>query len=309
MIVTVTANAAIDRTLHVAQLRPGRRQQVLRDHAQAGGKGLNVARVLRALGEPVRAIVVVGGAPGAWILEDLARSGLEASPVWAGGESRTCLEIVDAAGQVTQLHGAGVAADAHVAEALLGDTDQHLAGAAWLALCGSLAPGLPDDTYARLVERARRRGVAVAVDTSGAALAAAWRAGPDLVRVNREEAAQALGLDPMRLDLATAGRTGSCRLVVISDGPRPVLARSADGMCWRADPPAIVARNPVGCGDAMLAGLLHARSAGRSVADALRTGVALGAADAEAEAAGCADPRRARTLEACVRVARREEAA
>ncbi len=302
VVVTVTANAAIDRTLRVERLVPGRRHRVETDRSQAGGKGVNVARVLQALGHATHAVVVVGGAAGAWILEDLERAALPATGVHARGESRTCLEIVDAKGDATQLHGAGVAANAETADALLRATQSRLQGASWLALCGSLAPGLPEDTYARLVACARARNVPVAVDGSGEALRRAWGAHPELVRINRAEAAEALGVAPERLNAPPAHTPGRAGLCVVSDGPDGILAWTPDGAGWWVDPPRVTARNPVGCGDAMLAGLLDALAAGMPTPAALRAGAALGAADAESDAAGRADPARARELAPRVRV-------
>lgn len=300
MIVTVTANAAVDRTVAVGRLSPGSRIEALSEHAQAGGKGVNVARALHRLGVPVTAVVVVGGAAGDWILSDLEHAGIPARALRAPGESRTCLELVETGGRVTQVHGRGVRGSSALADALIEACDGI--EATWLAVCGSLAPGLPADCVARLVERARRRGARSAVDTSGAALAAAVCAGPDLLRVNRAELADALGIEPS----AASGdaRSRGVGLGVVSAGEGPVLAWSAAGTRLRLDPPAVALANPVGCGDAMLAGMLSRLVAGADAAEALRFGVALAAADAESPVAGRPDPDRAAALAASVRVER-----
>jgi tagatose 6-phosphate kinase len=302
-ILTVTPNAAIDRTLRVVQLRPGARHLVRSDHVQAGGKGINVARALARLGARARALVVVGGATGEAICRDLERAGLAPIAVRARGESRTCLEILDeSSGLATQLHGRGVAADEQTAHELIAAVAEQLAGVGWLALCGSLAPGMPDDTYARLVDLAHARRVPVALDASGPALRAAWRRGPDLLRVNREEVAEALGVDGAALALPPPASCGDAGLSVVSDGRRPALAWLRAGARWSLTPPPVQVRNPIGCGDAMLAGLLAALAAGRGTADALRFATTLAAADAESEVAGRPDPERARALEPQVRI-------
>lgn len=303
MIVTVTANAAVDRTLHVARLERGARVDVTSDRSQAGGKGVNVARVLHALGVRTHAVVVVGGEPGEAILRDLAAAGIPATAVRASGASRTCLEVVEASGTVTQLHGPGVRGDQAVAGRLLAACADLLPGARWLAVCGSLAPGLPADTAARLVRLARSQGVPSALDTRGPALGAALAEGPSLWHANREEAEEALGA---RAEAAPGDpRLAGIDLTVVSAGPDPVEAFSAQGARWRLRPPAVALRNPVGCGDAMLAGLLARLAAGAGPEAALRHATALGAADAESPWAGHPDPARAARLEAEVKWERR----
>jgi tagatose 6-phosphate kinase len=294
--VTVTPNAAIDRTRHVATLEAGAAAPALAEHAQAGGKGVNVARVLRRLGEPVLAVVLVGGRAGAWLCGELRHSGIEVLAVEAPGESRTCLELVEAGtGRVRQIHGPGVEACEAVAERLVEATRGALSGARWLALCGSLPPGLPVRTAGRLLEEARRAGVRCAVDTRGPALPEAWARDPDLVRVNREEAAEALGLASEALPPPPYPALGRPELGVVSDGPRPFHAW-AGATRFEVEPPRVRARNPIGCGDAMLAGLLARLAAGAAFEAALRFGTALAAADAESETAGRPDPERARSL-------------
>lgn len=298
IVLTVTPNAALDRTLRVEALRPGERHRVCGEHVQAGGKGVNVSRVLARLGRRVRTVVLVGGASGRAIVRDLAAAGLAPVVVEAPGESRTCLEVLEEqTGRVTQIHGIGVEADAASADALCAAVEAHLPEAAWLALCGSLPPGLPDDTWGRLVAAARRRGVPVALDSSGSPLRHGWAAGPDLLRINRSEAAEALGTTSEQLALPPVSAPGPTRLAVVSAGPAPTFAWGADGRCWRLTAPPVRVRNPIGCGDAMLAGLL-ARLPGPAGAcePALRFAAALAAADAESPVAGRPDPQRAAAL-------------
>jgi 1-phosphofructokinase len=294
-IVTVTANAALDRTLVVDVLEVGRRQRLVGERAQAGGKGVNVARVLRALQIETRSVVVIGGATGATIERDLEAAQLGPVAVRAPGESRTCVEIVEATGRATQLHGAGVNADAVTLRDLLAAVEASLAGARWLALCGSLPPGLPEDSYARLVAVARARGVRVALDASGAALRAGWAAAPDLLRINRDEAAEALGVEASAVDARLARQPDPCARGVISDGAGAIVAWSGDAR-WRVVPPRVRVRNAIGCGDAMLAGLLATIDA-RPFAEALHFAIALAAADAECDSAGRPDLARAAELE------------
>jgi 1-phosphofructokinase family hexose kinase len=241
LVVTVTANAALDRTLYVDELRTGRKQRVDSEYLQAGGKGVNVSRVLAGLGVGVRSVVVVGGEVGWEIERDLDASGLSPVAVAASGESRTCLEILETQnGNVTQLHGVGVRATESTAQSLIAAVEASLDGAGWLALCGSLPQGCPEDTYPRLLQSARRRGVRVVLDASGPALVAGWRASPDLVRINREEAAVVIDRrDTGEFRLTRQEMPGIAQLTVVSDGPRAVWACDADGTFWRVTPPVV----------------------------------------------------------------------
>ncbi len=293
MIVTVTLNAAIDRTLRVPALTPGALHHAESDCSQAGGKGVNVARVLHALGVPVHALVVVGGESGAWIERDLARAGLPFSAIRAPGESRTCLELLEpGSSRVTQVHGPGVRGDDAVAGQVVARVAEVAAGAAWVAFCGSLPPGLASGVLAAALAVARSAGASVALDTSGEPLRVGWATRPDLVRVNLDEARGAGGLE------------GRAALEVISDGAGPVRARRADGERWRALPPTVRVGNPLGCGDAMMAGLLATLRDDTTLENALRRGIALAAAQAECDVAGRADPARASALERDVRLQR-----
>ena len=291
-IITVTANAALDWTCLVTGLRPGSRHLVRESYRQAGGKGVNVARSLAALGQEVRTIVVVGGNTGEEILRDLERADLAPIPVVASGESRTCLEIIDeGTGAATQLHEAGIEADQGTTRSLVAAVEQALANATWLALCGSLARGLPLGLYATLIHLARERGVRVSLDASGDALVEGYRAGPDLLRINRGEAAML-----EELDLASPSSAAQ-RIArgFVSDGAGEIVAWNTDGSVWRIVPPSVAVRNTIGCGDAMLAGLL-ARVDSSGFEDAARFATALASADAESTTAGRPQVSRAREL-------------
>jgi tagatose 6-phosphate kinase len=303
-VVTVTPNAAVDRTVYVESLRPGTRHRVLHEHEQAGGKGVNVARVLHALGVPVETLVVVAGAEGDWIVRDLRAAGLAPVAVPAHGRSRSCLEIVEeCSGQATQIHGDGARADALTAIALDEAVTRALSEASWLVLCGSLCPGLPDETYARLIARARTRGVRVALDASGPALRLGWAAAPDLLRINRGEAAGALDSTPESVALPPLREPGRAEWSVVSDGAHLAIAWSRGReRVYQVTPPVIRARNPIGAGDAMMAGLL-VTLASEPIEQALRFATALGSADAESRVAGRPDLDRARALAARVCVA------
>ncbi|HME68835.1 MAG TPA: PfkB family carbohydrate kinase, partial [Myxococcota bacterium] len=297
MILTVTANAAIDRTLCVEELSPGCLHSAASDHVQAGGKGVNVARVLHAFGVPVHALVLVGGEAGDWIVKDLERAQIPCSAVRASGESRTCLALLETkSGRATQVHGAGVTADAAVARDLIAHTAELARSAGWVALCGSLAQGLPAESAGALVRAARGAGARVAVDTSGGALRSAGSQGPELLRVNRDELAGVLGVARHQVPAPPYPTLGPIAMGVISDGAFPIEAWCLGGGRWQVAPPHVSAKNTVGCGDAMLAGLLKTLSEGRPFDVALLAATGLAAAQAESRYAGVVDPVRARSL-------------
>jgi len=302
LIVTVTANAAIDRTIRVDRLVPGRLHQAREDYAQAGGKGVNVARVLHAMGVPVHAIVVVAGASGDFICADLTRSGISYTRVGADGASRTCLEIVDeSSGTVTQIHGDGVRGAPALAAALLEAVTQRAAGADWVAVCGSMPRGFPAEGLDALADGARTAGARLAVDTSGEALARFVRRDPDLVRVNRVELVEALTLTSPRgagQSLGVGWPGGKVpELALVSDGASPVRVWSRARGRALVTPPAVAVSNPIGCGDAMLAGLLARLVRGGTEDSAIAYGIAVGAAQAEARVPGQLDFARADDLE------------
>lgn len=298
MLVTVTPNAAIDHTSFVVQFRPAQRNLAVAEHRQAGGKGVNVARIARSLGADAQAIVVVGGLAGLEIGRDLESSGLRPAVVQGQGESRTCIEIIDeTSGTATQVHGAGVNGDEDTAHALVATVRRCLAGASWLALCGSLPRGMPTDLYARLVRVGREHGTRVAVDASGDALVAAVLERPDVVRINREEAVALRG----ELGCGEVAPDAAPGLYVVSDGPREIIARTADRRGWRICPPPIELRNPIGCGDAMLAALLTTIDS-LDLGQALRFVTALASASAETRFVGGIDLVRAGALLAQTRL-------
>lgn len=309
MIVTVTANAAIDRTIRVDRLVPGRLHHAREDYAQAGGKGVNVARLLHAMGVPVHAIVVVAGASGDFICADLTRAGISYTRVGAEGASRTCLEIVDeSSGIVTQVHGDGVRGTPALADALLEAVLQRGTGAAWVAICGSMPRGFPAESLDAIADGVRMCGARLAIDTSGEALARFVRRDPDLVRVNRVELVEAMTLDAPRSaghSLGVGWPGGKVpELALVSDASSPVRVWSRASGRALVTPPAVAVSNPIGCGDAMLAGLLAQLVRGGTQESAIAYGIAVGAAQAEARVPGQLDLARANELEHLVSTVR-----
>jgi tagatose 6-phosphate kinase len=264
VILTVTLNAALDVTYQVPALRPGEVHRVAGVHERAGGKGVNVARVLHDLREPVIATGLVGGGNGASIrtlLGDLRHSFVDIA-----GPSRRTTVVVDGSA-TTGFWEPGPEVAAEEWERFVARYDALLRVARVAVLSGSLPPGLPVDAYARLVAVARAAEVPVVLDTSGEALAAGVAAGPDIVKPNAHELATMSGMPvgafgPGATDLAEsealaaadAVRGGSRTAVVASLG-RYGLVASTPGGRWYARPASTLDGNPTGAGDATVAAL------------------------------------------------------
>ncbi|MEU8683888.1 1-phosphofructokinase family hexose kinase [Streptomyces sp. NPDC048611] len=285
MILTVTLNAALDITYRVPRLQPHTTHRITEVSERPGGKGLNVARVLAALGHRTVATGFVGGGPGDALRSLLAETGVTDALVPVGGATRRTVAVVDAAtGDTTQLNEAGPTVSPAEWDTFLGTYRELLADARAVALCGSLPPGVPVDVYARLTRAARGAGVPVLLDTSGEPLRRGLAARPDLAKPNADELAALTGsTEPLRA--ARDARRRGAHAVAASLGPDGMLAVTADGT-WQATPPRRIPGNPTGAGDSAVAGLLSGLVEDLPWPDRLTRAVALSAATVRAPAAG-----------------------
>ncbi|MGW2950256.1 1-phosphofructokinase family hexose kinase [Streptomyces eurythermus] len=301
MILTVTLNTALDITYRVRSLRPHAAHRVSEVAERPGGKGVNVARVLAALGHDVTVTGFAGGPTGAVLRSMLAQTqvapaarehgGPEAPgalvdalvPV-SGATRRTVAVVDERTGDTTQLNEPGPQISPAEWAAFLGRYQELLPGASAVALCGSLPPGVPVGAYAGLVRAARSAGVPVLLDTSGEALRRGVAARPDVIKPNAEELAELTGShEPLRAT-QDARRRGA-HAVVASLGADGLLAVTPEGH-WRAAPPAPVRGNPTGAGDSAVAGLLSGLVDRLPWPDRLARAAALSAATVRAPAAG-----------------------
>jgi 1-phosphofructokinase len=283
VIVTLTPNPGIDRTYAVDALARGDVNRADQDWIEAGGKGINVARVLRAHSDAVCAVLPIGGPTGQSVVELLARDGVDLVAVAVPGDLRCNITIVEPDGTVTKLNATGPILDDTDIDALLDASADAVAstGAAWFVGCGSLPPGAPDDLFARatLHVRGRSEHVRVAIDTSGAALSSAIAARPDVIKPNLSELEE-LSARP----LATLGEVAGAARALVDVGIGTVLVSlGSEGALLvdaskelLAEAAVEAIRTTVGAGDALLAGYL--RSAHLGPDEALRSGVAFGAA-------------------------------
>ncbi len=299
-ILTVTLNAAIDKRYDVTDVHVGEVQRVTRVRAGAGGKGLNVARGARLCGQAVIATGFVAGFAGQFITSQVEEQGIREEFLRVPGESRTCINIIDAAGRSTEFLEPGVTVEeTHLAQ-LLARFQTLLGEADVVTLSGSAPSGCPDDVYLRFVEAAGLAGRPVILDTSGALLRAGLAASPTVVKPNREELAALAGSDLRDLGDVIAAARSLCaqgpEWVVVSLGADGALAVDAH-RAVQVVAPRVQAVNPVGCGDVLVSGLATGLAAGLTVDAALPFAVRVAAAAAAHPETGQFDPAFADTLE------------
>ncbi|MYV47459.1 1-phosphofructokinase family hexose kinase [Streptomyces sp. SID2888] len=291
MILTVTLNTALDITYRVRTLRPHGSHRVSEVAERPGGKGLNVARVLAALGHEVTATGFAGGGTGRLLREQLARThGVVDALLPVGGATRRTVAVVDGTtGDTTQLNEPGPVITPAEWSAFLEAYENKVRSAEAVALCGSLPPGVPVGAYAQLVRTARAAGVPVLLDTSGEPLRRGVAARPDMVKPNADELAELTGSHEPLGATRDARRRGA-HTVITSLGAQGLLAVNAEGH-WRAAPPHRLRGNPTGAGDSAVAGLLSGLVDGLPWPARLARAVALSTATVLAPAAGEFDRR------------------
>ena len=295
MILVVTLNPALDVTHHVPGVDWAGVNRPAVTRARAGGKGLNVARTLLAIGAQVQVIGLAGGVTGEQVASALGELGVPASLTRIRGETRRTFAVFDTVRGNTALFnepGPPVGQDEYAE--FCAAYEKALAGCSAVVLSGSLPKGLASDTYAMLGSMAAEAGVPTVLDAHGEALLRGAAARPAIVKPNLAELEVLAGRS-----LSTAGgtdreavaraarelRAAGPQAVVVTRGADGRWAVTADGS-WQAVPPAGVRGNPTGAGDAVAAGLVHGLVLGRPWEERLRHAVALGTASVAAPVAG-----------------------
>jgi len=296
MIVTVTLNAAIDRTVAVPNFRLARRHRAVESRTVAGGKGINVARALRLLGRPVIAAGFAGGPTGTRVLEQLRREAILTDFTWIAGETRVNLAVIDpTSGEQTEINERGPAVSPEEVERFV-ERLRYLAGGARICvLAGTLPPGAGDDLYARLVADLREAGIASVLDSEGEPMLAGLRAGASVVTPNQREAEELVGQEFEERDDYVGGLTELVRLgageaaITGPDGCLAVVGEGAERRVLEVRTRALEPVSTVGSGDAFLAGYVAALYDGREPAECLAYGVACGAESTQHFGAGTVD--------------------
>jgi 1-phosphofructokinase/tagatose 6-phosphate kinase len=303
MIITVTLNAAIDKTLAVPNFRLGRRHRTVQQTTMPGGKGVNVARALKTLGQPVIATGLAGGPTGTRIVEQLTQLSVLSDFVAIGEESRTNTAVIDpTTGEQTEINERGPAVTEQEIESFVEKLLYLAKGASVCVFAGTLPRQVDVDVYAGLIRDLRKLGVLTIVDTEGDPLRRAVRAEPDVISPNVLEGEELVGHEfNDEEDHIIAVRE------MVHLGAREAIMTTPDGCfahvhgddhphgseaLYRVTVPkgTVEPRATVGSGDAFLAGFVAARYTGRSPAECLAYGVACGAESTQHLGAGLVDP-------------------
>ncbi|HUE25762.1 MAG TPA: 1-phosphofructokinase family hexose kinase [Solirubrobacteraceae bacterium] len=296
MIITVTLNPALDKTLEVPNFTPGRRHRSVDQVTMPGGKGVNVARAIKRLGQPVIATGLAGGATGTRIVEALNDEAILNAFVRIRDESRTNTAVLDpTTGLQTEINERGPAVSSQELE-LFHEKLLYLAkGASMCVFAGSLPWGIGTDVYADLIREVKRLGVVTVVDTEGEPLRLATRAEPDVVSPNELEAEELVGqefndVDDRARAVVEMTRLGAGEAIMtVRDGCYASVIEERPAV-YRVSVEELEARSRIGSGDAFLAGYVAARYSGRSAIECLRYGVACGAESIQHFGAGVIDP-------------------
>jgi tagatose 6-phosphate kinase len=296
VILTVTLNAAVDRTVAVPNFRLGRRHRAVESRTVAGGKGINVARALSLLGRPVIAAGFVGGPTGSRVLEQLREESVLTDFTRIAAETRINLAVIDpTSGEQTEINERGPAVSPEEVRKLFERIGYLAGGARICVLAGSLPPGAGDDLYARLIADLSRRGVPVVLDAEGEAMLAGVRAGASMVTPNEREAEELVGQEfadasDLAHGLVALTRLGAAEAAITRpDGCVAAVGEGAERRLLEVHTEPLEPVSTVGSGDAFVAGYVAARYEGRSAEECLAYGVACGAESTQHFGAGTVD--------------------
>jgi 1-phosphofructokinase/tagatose 6-phosphate kinase len=296
VILTVTLNAAIDRTVAVPNFRLARRHRAVESRTVAGGKGINVARALSLLGRPVIAAGFVGGPTGTRVLEQLREESVLTDFTRIAAETRINLAVIDpTSGDQTEINERGPAVSPEEVKKLFERIGYLAGGAKICVLAGSLPPGAGDDLYARLIADLGRRGVPVVLDAEGEAMLEGVRAGASMVTPNEREAEELVGQEfadsgDLAQGLGELVRLGAGEAAITRpEGCVASVGEGAERRLLEIHTEPLEPVSTVGSGDAFLAGYVAARYEGRPPEECLAYGVACGAESTQHFGAGTVD--------------------
>jgi 1-phosphofructokinase family hexose kinase len=313
MIITVTLNVALDKTLEVPSFTLGRRHRSVEQTTMPGGKGVNIARAIKQLGQPVIATGLAGGATGTRVVEALTEESILNDFVRIREESRTNTAVLDpTTGMHTEINERGPAVSAHEIEQFRDKLLYLAKGATICVFAGSLPHGIDAEIYARLIREVRKLGVVTMLDTDGEPLRLAIRSEPAVVSPNELEAEELVGHefngdeDRIQAVLEITRLGAREALMTVSDGCFAHVLEDGVSALYRARVDEQEARSAIGSGDAFLAGFVAARYGGRPAGECLAFAVACGAESTQHFGAGVLDPAKVERLLGEVEVERLE---
>lgn len=300
MITTITLNAAIDIRYEMTEFSVGEVNRISTVTRSAGGKGLNVARVLLQLGEKVSCTGFLGGKNGEWIVEELQKDSIDNSFVPIKGETRLCLAVSDyEKNGSTELLEPGPTISVWELASFIRKYDQILNKSQYIIASGSVPIGVPSSFYQILAEKAKEKGVYFFLDTSGEVLKQGIKGTPFFIKPNKEELCQLFQLcEPTNEKLVHSARKlseqGIANVLVSLDKNGAILSTSE--AVYQANIPTVKVVNTVGSGDSMVAGFVYALSNDLSPKEALRWGCACGIANALEQKTGFIQPHNVNSL-------------
>lgn len=281
MIVTLTINPAIDRTIAVDRLVFEDRSYIESTRDTAGGRGINASRVLHDYGAKTTAILTAGGETGRQAAELLAGAGFPSDCVPVKSPTRINLTVSDQRGLTIKLNEHGTKIDDKELAAVRAAVEKRISKASWLMICGSVPPGVPPGFYGELIELAHSRKVNTLLDTDGVALEKGLAAQPTVVKPNQAEAERllhrALISRHQVIEAVREIKQMGPGIVILSLGARGAIAATDDAL-YEALPPRIDPVCPIGAGDALSAAFVWAMSKKKPIAEALCWAVAAGTA-------------------------------
>jgi 6-phosphofructokinase 2 len=284
LILTLTINPAIDRTITADRLVFEDRGYILDRSEAAGGRGINASQVIHAFGGKTVAVLTAGGATGERIEKLLTGLGFPSDIVHVRADSRTNLTISDQHGLTVKLNERGAPLEASELKEIKKKVEARLPKTQWLMICGSIQPGVPPHYYCEIIEMAKGYGVKTLLDTDGDALQHALEAKPTVIMPNQHEAerllSRALITRGQCLEAVNVMQAMGPECVILSLGARGAIGSSPEGV-FEALPPRIEALCPIGAGDALGAAFAWSMEKKKSFSEALRWGVATGTAAAK----------------------------
>jgi 1-phosphofructokinase family hexose kinase len=284
LILTLTINPAIDRTITADKLVFEDRGYILDTTEVAGGRGINASQVIHSFGGKTVAVLTSGGATGHRLEKQLAKLGFPFEAVPVHEESRTNLTISDRHGLTIKLNEVGAPLRVEELAEIRKRVEAKLPKASWLMICGSIQPGVPQHFYCEIIEMAKARGVKTLLDTDGEALHHALESQPTVITPNQHEAERLLGRALITrnqcLEAVDAMHAMGPESVILSLGSRGAVGACAEGV-FEVLPPRVDVLCPIGSGDALGAAFVWSMEKKKSFAEALRWGVAAGTASAK----------------------------
>ncbi|MFH0991675.1 MAG: 1-phosphofructokinase family hexose kinase [bacterium] len=284
MITTVTLNPMLDKTVIVDKIERGKIHRAMNMEMVPGGKGINVSRQSRRLGMKTLATGFLGGETGTTVSRLMSEEGIEHDFVWINAMTRDGVTYRENDGTTTAIFEPSQKIGLDDAHALSRKAEQLAPKSTWLVCAGSSPCSEADDLFFESIRIARDHGVRSVLDSYGRSFERALTAVPTLVKPNRQEFEKTFGAP---LNTERSMREGlefflsrSISYALITDGARPFYA-AGEGKFWVVMPPSIKALNPVGSGDAMVAGILYGLEKQWEFARCLTFGTAAGAANAQ----------------------------